>query len=276
MLLAHLSDLHVRPKGEKLYDFVDTNGLLARHVARLNSHPEKPDAVVITGDITNCGTVAEYRMAKRILSKLDMPLFLLPGNHDCNQSFLEIFADDHPYLGNDPELICFTIESYVVRLVFLDTSIDGELHGNLGRKKLTWLAETLTQQPDKLTALFLHHHPMKCGCLHMDTIHCRDGLELLELLTQFPHVRHIFCGHTHRAIFQQYRNLLIVTAPSSAHQVPFNTSNPDGFYNLEPPAMLMHRFHPSTGLVSYVESLDLYHGPFRFDCTPLCSEDMEG
>jgi len=275
MLLAQISDLHIRPAGEKLYDFVDTNSLLARHVALLNNYPEALDGVVITGDITNCGTEAEYHMAKKIIAQLEKPVFLLPGNHDYNANFLAAFGADYPYLGEDPGLICFAEDRFPVRLVFVDSSVDGELHGNLGRKKLVWLAEVLAQKPDKPTALFMHHHPLASGCLHMDTINLRDGEELMKLLTKFPQVRHIFCGHTHRAIFQQYRNLLIATAPSTAHQVPFNTTNPNGFYSLEPPAMLVHRYHETTGLVSYVESLEVYPGPYRFDCTQPCNGNAE-
>jgi len=99
----------------------------------------------------------------------------------------------------------------------------------------------------------------------MDLIRCQDGAELLQLLERFPQVSHLFCGHTHRVIFQQQNTLLIATAPSVAHQVPFNTTDPNGFYSLEPPAMLMHRYTPETGLVSYVASLAPFDGPFRFE-----------
>ncbi len=275
MLLAQISDLHIRPAGEKLYDFIDTNGLLARHIAYLNNLQERPDAVIITGDITNCGCPEEYRMATRILSQLDYPIFILPGNHDQNDNFLAAFAPTYEYLGQDPKSICYIIENFPIRFLCIDSSVDGELYGNIGSRKLSWLKDTLLAAPDRQTAIFMHHHPAPSGCLHMDSINCRDGAELLSLLKQFPQVRHIFCGHTHRAIFQQMDGLLIATAPSTAHQVPFNTTNPNGFYSMEPPAMLMHRFSKQTGLVSYVASLANFDGPFRFECASGCPENGE-
>lgn len=274
MLLAHLSDLHIMPPGEKLYDFIDTNELLARHIARLNKHPETPDALVITGDITNCGSKAAYGVAKRLLAQLDMDLYLLPGNHDNNENFLEAFGEDYK-LPTNPRQIGYTVETFTPRLVFLDTSVDGELHGDIGSDRLAWLSQTLAEQPVRPTALFMHHHPIESGCMHMDTILCRDGEDLLRMLEQFPQVRQLFCGHTHRTIFQQYQNLLIVTAPGAAHQVPYNSTDPDGYYNMEPPSMLMHRYNEKNGLITYVESLDLFHGPFRFDCTPPCYGEPE-
>ena len=272
MLIAQISDLHIRPQGTRLYDHIDTNSLLARHVAFLNNLEERPDAIIITGDITNCGCPEEYTMARKILSCIDYPTFIIPGNHDNNTNLLDGLAESFPYLGKDPAHILYTVDDFPLRLVFLDSSVDGQLYGTLGQKKLAWLKETLEQQPHRQTLLFMHHHPLASGCLHMDNIRCLDGELLLALLKNFPQVTRIFCGHTHRVIFQMIGGLLIGTAPSTAHQVPFHTKDPNGFYNLEPPSMLMHRYTESTGLVSYVASLAQFDGPFRFETTLGCPE----
>lgn len=270
MLLAHLSDLHIRPQGKKLYDFVDTNALCARHVAYLNNLRERPDAVIITGDITNCGTPEEYAMARRILSLLDHPTYLIPGNHDDNANMLDGLADFANYLGTDPQAIHYVIDDFPIRLVFIDSSVDGELHGELRKETLDWLATILEAQPMKQTIIFMHHHPHPTGCVHMDLIRCLNGERLLELLEDFTQVTRIYCGHTHRTIFHQVESLIICTAPSACHQVPFDTKDPTGFYSLEPPSMLMHRYAEDTGLVSYVASLEPFDGPFRFEMTDGC------
>jgi len=273
MLLAHLSDLHLRPHGAKLYDHIDTNMLCARHVAYINNLVQRPDAVVITGDITNCGCPEEYRMARRILACIDCPTYIIPGNHDHNGNMLDGLAELFPYLGRDPQRIAYCVENFAVRLVFIDSSVDGQLYGTLGEERLAWLRKTLAAQPDRQTLLFMHHHPLVSGCRHMDLIRCLDGEKLLALLSESPQVSHILCGHTHRAIFQMTGSVVIATAPSTAHQVPFHTQDPNGFYSLEPPAMLMHRHNPETGLVSYVASLAPFDGPFRFETTPGCPDD---
>jgi 3',5'-cyclic AMP phosphodiesterase CpdA len=272
MLIAHISDLHIRPQGMKLYDHVDTNTLCARHIAYINNLEEKPDAVVITGDVVNCGCRKEYAMARQILGQIDYPTYIIPGNHDDNQNLLNGLGELFPYLGNDPNNICYTVEDHPVRLVFLDSSVDNKLYGTLGEEKLTWLRKTLEQESDREIVIFMHHHPLPSGCLHMDTIRCLDGEKLVLLLKDFPQVTRICCGHTHRAIFQLVDNLLIATAPSTAHQVPFHTGNPNGFYSLEPPAMLMHRYSVSTGLVTCVASLAPFDGPFRFETTMSCPD----
>lgn len=55
MLLAHISDTHFRSRGEKLYGFIDVNAANADVVSQLNALRERPDAVVVSGDIVNCG-----------------------------------------------------------------------------------------------------------------------------------------------------------------------------------------------------------------------------
>lgn len=272
MFLAQISDLHIRPRGQLLYDHVDTNTMCARHIAYLNALGQRPDGVLITGDLTNCGLEEEYRMALRILRQLDYPAYVIPGNHDDNANMLQGLGSLYPELGYDPDAICYVVDKYRVRLIFLDSSIEGEVHGRLGEQQLSWLDTTLRTMDQKPTAICMHHHPVASGCAHMDTVRCLDGDQLITLLMQFPHVNRILCGHTHRTIFQTIGSLLICTAPSTAHQVTYDMSDPKGFYSLEPPAMLMHRFDEAMGFISYTVSLEEFDGPFRFETTCGCPE----
>src|SRR5471032_711902 len=89
MFLAQISDMHFRSEGRKLYDFIDVNACNAEVVNQLNALEEQPDAVVITGDIVNCGLPQEYRVARRTLQNLHYPLYIIPGNHDDKAQFLE-------------------------------------------------------------------------------------------------------------------------------------------------------------------------------------------
>lgn len=269
MLLAHISDLHIRSSGCKLYNFIDTNALCARHVAYLNGLQEPPDAVIVTGDIVNCGLDEEYTMALDILTRITFPLYIIPGNHDNKRCFLNAFGKIFTYLGNDPDSIHYVVDIGYIRMLFLDSSVTGELYGLISDNTLEWLTKTLAEKPDRQTLLFMHHHPLPSGCAHMDNICCRNGDALLDLLSRFPQITHLFCGHTHRVIMQQRKGLFICTAPSAAHQVPFNTFDLQGSYTLEPPGMLMHRYTEELGLTTHVASLAPFDGPFPFignDC----------
>ena len=125
MLLAHISDTHFRSRGEKLYGFIDVNAANADVVSQLNALRERPDAVVVSGDIVNCGRPEEYQMARQILGSLNYPLYLIPGNHDDKAHFLEHLHPLCPQLGNDPQNMRYAVDDFATRLLFIDSSRAG-------------------------------------------------------------------------------------------------------------------------------------------------------
>ncbi len=59
MYLAQLSDLHIRPLGMSAYRVVDSNMLTERALRAVSSLRPLPDAVIISGDLTDCGLAEE-------------------------------------------------------------------------------------------------------------------------------------------------------------------------------------------------------------------------
>ncbi|WP_373926125.1 metallophosphoesterase, partial [Enterobacter hormaechei] len=100
---AQISDTHFRSRGQKLYGFIDVNAANADVVSQLNALQERPDAVVVSGDIVNCGRPEEYEVARQILGSLNYPLYLIPGNHDDKALFLEYLHPLCPQLGRDAQ-----------------------------------------------------------------------------------------------------------------------------------------------------------------------------
>ena len=125
MLLAHISDTHFRSRGEKLYGFIDVNAANADVVSQLNALRERPDAVVVSGDIVNCGRPEEYQVARQILGSLNYPLYLIPGNHDDKAHFLEHLHPLCPQLGNDPQNMRYVVDDFATRLLFIVSSHAG-------------------------------------------------------------------------------------------------------------------------------------------------------
>ena len=69
--LFHVSDLHFGREDEAaVLWFADA------------VRAERPDAVVMTGDLTMRATSAEYASAARYLQGLGVPVTVEPGNHD--------------------------------------------------------------------------------------------------------------------------------------------------------------------------------------------------
>ena len=114
---VHLTDLHQRPSkyGAIRYkDFLPPDMMpeavmpdappeqlpnlrALRVVHMINQLRPRPDLVVLTGDIVDHGDEAwMFRAAHAILARLEVPVFIIPGNHD--------YAHKHSVAPDDPEL----------------------------------------------------------------------------------------------------------------------------------------------------------------------------
>ena len=97
MIIAQITDLHIVAKDQLCYGRVDTNGQLREAVSHINTLQPRPDVVIASGDLTDHGAREEYDTLKEIIMKLIPPLYMIPGNHDNRDVFMESF-DDQTYL----------------------------------------------------------------------------------------------------------------------------------------------------------------------------------
>ena len=58
MLIAQMTDMHVKPEGVLTFGTFDTAACLARSVDHLNEL--RPDVVLVTGDLASDGRPQEY------------------------------------------------------------------------------------------------------------------------------------------------------------------------------------------------------------------------
>src|SRR5512147_1866781 len=154
MLIAQMSDTHIKPKGELAMGRVDTALHLARAVAHVNALSPAPDLVLITGDLTDAGKPEDYAHLRAILMPLSMPIYLIPGNHDARDALRGVFADHH-YLPADG-FLQYVIDDGPLRLIALDTLTPGAPHGELCATRLGWLEARLAESA-RPTIIFMHH-----------------------------------------------------------------------------------------------------------------------
>lgn len=266
MLIAQITDLHIRLPGQKAYRIVETDAYLPPAVQALNRLDPVPDLVVISGDLTDFGRPAEYAHLKKMLDALRMPYVLLPGNHDDRAMLREVFAD-HAYLaGADVDgHMQYTVEDFPVRVLALDTVVPGQSHGSLCERRLAWLADRLAEQPQRPTVIVMHHPPFETGIAHMDAIGLLAGTEgLADIVGRHGNVERIMCGHLHRSIFRRFAGTIASTCPSPAHQVALDL-RPDGpsAFVMEPPGFHLHEWR-NGALVSHVAFIGDYAGPYPF------------
>jgi Icc protein len=264
MLVAQITDTHIRSGGKLAYRQVDSAQKLRNCVAHLNALDPRPDFVLLTGDLVDFGTMDEYALIREILSPLAMPIYVIPGNHDDREIMRRAFAD-YDYLPRDGEFLHYVIDKYPVRFVALDTVIPGEHPGIMCEKRLAWLDERLRQAQDVPTALVMHHPPFLTGLVNMDWQNCRNGEALGALVERHPQVIRILCGHVHRPIYVHWHGVTASIAPSPSHSCVLDL-RPDATHDLvlEPPACELHYWRSDIGLVSHLSFIGDYGGRHPF------------
>ena len=263
MILAQVTDTHIKLPGKLAYRRVDTAGHLARAVAALNALDPRPDLVALTGDLVDFGTPEEYAHLRALLAPLEMPFLLLPGNHDDRDQLRASFPE-HDYLPR-VGFIQYAIDRGPLRLVALDTVIPMRADGQLCVERLEWLDRTLASAPGRPTVVMMHHPPFMTGIAHMDRIGLAGREGFAAVIARHRHVERIVCGHLHRSIQCRIANTVASTCPAPCHQVALDL-RPDGpsAFKLEPPGYQLHQWIDGTGLVTHTGVLGDFDGPYPF------------
>jgi 3',5'-cyclic AMP phosphodiesterase CpdA len=264
--IVQLTDLHVRPFGLPAYRVSESNMLVERALRAVGRLRPVPDAVIITGDLTDCGLAAEYAELKAMLAReIAVPLYVIPGNHDRREAFLEAFGMQPAPAG----FVDYAVDVGPVRLVMLDTIIPGSGAGELRPPQLAWLDETLAAVPGKPTMIGMHHPAFATGILHMDAILLQNPETFAEVVDRHPQVQLIAAGHVHRQITSRIAHSVAITCPSVVTQVSFDmrTGAVSSFVK-EPPQFGLHRWTPEYGFVSHTAFVEEYEGPYPFVLPP--------
>jgi Icc protein len=270
MLIAQISDVHLKPEGVLAYGVADTATPLARAVDHINRLNPRPDVVLATGDLVDEGSSDSYAYLTRLLSSLEPPLFIVPGNHDHKPSLYNALpGDDYLQQAVEEEgesYLCFSVEEYPLRLVGLDTVTPGEHGGGLGRARLEWLDRTLSSQPKRPTVVFMHHPPFPSGIGHMDKEVFSGCNDLAEIIGKHPQVERILCGHVHRSIFRRFSGTIASVCPGIGMQLVLDLrGEAPSMFILEPPAVMLHLWTDLWGepsLLSHISVLEEHPGQY--------------
>ncbi|MFO1127359.1 MAG: phosphodiesterase [Rhodospirillales bacterium] len=254
MLIAQISDTHLRAHGRLLHDRIDTERALDACVDHLCRLVPAPDVVLATGDLADGGLAEEYARLGAAFDRLPAPVYVIPGNHDERGPFRAAFAGKG-YLPLDGEFLHYTVEHFPLRLIGLDTVLPGEVGGTLCPTRLAWLGERLAEQPERPTLIFMHHPPFPTGIGFMDTPPLEGAEALRELILRHAQVRQIVCGHVHRAIHASWGGTTAAIAPSVVYQMNLALRPGDQFFLVDqPPAIALYLWRPEfpSGPVGYI------------------------
>jgi Icc protein len=197
IVLAHLSDTH--------FDGHRRSAARAQQVMDyLHALPSPPDAIIVTGDITDHGLPAEQEQAAKVL-RSPLPVYTCPGNHDGATAY------DGP-LNSVHDLDEAT-------LILCDSVIMGRDDGQFSEETLDWLAATLAAAAEEKPVLIgFHHPPVDLHHDLLDSINLapRSQESLAALMAEHPKVVALLCGHAHGAATATFAGRPVLIAPGIA------------------------------------------------------------
>jgi 3',5'-cyclic AMP phosphodiesterase CpdA len=266
VLVAQISDLHVKPPGALAYGRVDTAAALARCVAALNRFAPRPDLVVISGDLVDTPRQDEYKHLARLLAPLQIPFAAVPGNHD-DRALLRAALPDQPYAAPHGALN-LARQVGEVDVLLLDSSVPGTNFGMLDAATLAWLDATLAASRTRPALMFLHHPPFVTGIAHMDVQNLRNAAELAARVRRHPRVRLIAAGHVHRATLTTFAGVAATICPAPNHAVALDLdARLPPSLTVEPPAFHLHGWFAGEdfgSVVTHQVPIGEFDGPHPF------------
>ncbi|HEY2054095.1 MAG TPA: phosphodiesterase [Solirubrobacterales bacterium] len=233
-LLLQISDPHIGAN----WDGADPDECLLRAVDAILSLPDRPDALLVSGDLTDNGAPEEYQRVRELLAPLDLEPHVLPGNHDLRAPLREAFG--LPGRGDAP--VSHAVDLGPLRLVCLDSTIPGAEGGSLDGGRIEWLDATLGEDAETPTVVALHHPPLRTEIPTFERIGLatESCAALGEVIARHPQVTRIVAGHVHRSIVAELAGRAVVTVPSTYLQVALDFTSPNLTMRADPPGFAIH------------------------------------
>lgn len=260
--ILQISDTHIVPEGKLVSGRLDSAAALARLVARINAIRDQMgalDAVVVTGDLTHNGDSASFKRFRDLMAPLELPLLVIPGNHDARAPMRAAFDDHLPTDGP----LNWTRQIGAVRLIGLDTLVEGQGLGTLTDASLEFLRHSLAEAAGSPVLLALHHPPFLSGIAFMDRITLTNRADLQKVLTGYSGELRLICGHIHAMMVTQVAGHIAISAPSPASTFAYDrrAEAPVGFMDLGD-GCLLHRWEE--GFQSVRIGPEAGTGPYTF------------
>lgn len=255
MLIAQVTDIHLGFDRDDPAEF--NRKRLDQVLRQLNNGPNRPDLLIVTGDLTEHGAPASYRQLADAFSICSFPVHMGLGNHDIRSNFTAQF----PEVPVADGFVQYALEASGVRVLMLDTLEEGRHGGAFCDTRAKWLRSTLVQDRNTPTIIAMHHPPVEIGIAWMNTDPKEQWVSnFTRAIEDAPNVKGIICGHVHRSIAVPWQGTSVAICSSTAPQValdlnPIDPENPDDrpMIVADQPAYALHLWN-GRELVSHFDS----------------------
>jgi len=266
LLIAQITDLHIgfvpnkpdEANRQRLDTVIDT----------LITGPNRPDFLMVTGDIADRGDDESYQRAAEILARCPFPVYPCLGNHDDRAAFARHF----PKVPINGGFLQYCVRLDGLRVVVLDTLEIGRHGGGFCEDRARWLKAQLALDPVTPTVIVMHHPPIDAGIAWMSGGDDEPWVRrFVDAISGHRQIRAIWCGHLHRPIASSWHGITVTVCPASAAQLaldlrPIDPDRPDdrAMITGDPPGYAVHRWEKGE-LVTLFDTAEPHVTLAKFD-----------
>lgn len=210
--VVQLSDCHLFEDEKGRLLGLETQFSLDKVLELIQEEQPRIDLILATGDLSQDASQASYERLRESLSVLRAPTYWLEGNHDKPAPMLAALQAKREHVSP-----CVT-EFGAWTFVLLDSTIPGEVPGELYEADLAFLDRALGNARTEHVMVCLHHHPVPMGCAWLDEQVVASADRFFAILDRHPKVRAVIWGHVHQEYSGERRGVKLYAAPSTCVQ----------------------------------------------------------
>lgn len=210
--VLQISDCHLTKSAAGELLGVNTLDSLDAVLDEIAKDALSPDVVLVTGDLSQDGSVEAYQTLKQRLQVFACPQYWFAGNHDSRRVMEQV-------VNGGPEL-AKVADAGAWQIILLDSLLEGKVHGELSSSELAHLERCLADQGNdaRPTLVSLHHHPVEINSRWLDNIGLHNRDEFWQIIDRYPQVQGVLWGHIHQE-FQSKRGAIeLLASPSTCIQ----------------------------------------------------------
>ena len=201
MRILHISDTHI---GRAL----DFNKEVLEGILE-ETRKQKFDLVIHSGDVTQGGRRQEFEQARKILSRVDIPLIALAGNHDARSGGLYLFEK---YIGP----LNGVLEIGDAVIIHVNSAFEDSDQGRVGMVKFDIMRKALNDHSEKkIKIIVLHHHTIPIPMAGRERNVLTNAGDILDLILK-EDVDLVLSGHRHYPNIYQIENTVFINAGTAS------------------------------------------------------------
>lgn len=219
--LVQITDTHLNEPEDGHLLGMQTLHSLQCVLDRVRTEQSHLDALLVTGDLSQDGSLQSYQHLQKALTAFSCPSFWLEGNHD-NPAHLNRMVDPQQSGNQHLERLIHTPHW---QIIMLNSQVPGKVYGHLADDQLQLLEQALSQQPQRHTLVCFHHHPVEMDCDWIDGIGINNAADFWQVIDRHDNVRAVLWGHVHQDSDRMRGDVRLLSTPSTCVQFEPHTHN---------------------------------------------------